>query len=213
MAYPVDFSVQRPEAYNRWTVFFRPILAIPLFLLVSGFWLPADRVWFYVPGPLDGLLFLLVLFAWFTIIFTGRFPLTMRSATTMVFSWIINISAYLFYLTRNYPPFAAGEYSVQLTITPAEHYNRWSVFFRSILVIPHLIVLYFLFIAMWVVTFIAWFAILFTKRYPVGMFDFSVGVLRWSTRVSAYLYLLVDEYPPFSLSEGTGATGLQPQPA
>ena len=68
------------------------------------------------------------------------------------------------------------------------------------LAIPHYIVLAFLVVAVVVVTIIAWFAILFTGRYPRGMFDFVVGVMRWCLRVSAYAFLLVtDVYPPFSL--------------
>jgi hypothetical protein len=71
---------------------------------------------------------------------------------------------------------------------------------KWLLAIPHVIVLFFLWMAVMVVTFIAWFAILFTGRYPQGMFDFVVGVLRWGLRVQAYTSLLTtDEYPPFSL--------------
>jgi len=66
--------------------------------------------------------------------------------------------------------------------------------------IPHIIVLFFLYIANWIVVIIAWFAILFTGNYPKSLFDFVVGVLRWSLRVSAYAFILTtDEYPPFTL--------------
>jgi hypothetical protein len=68
------------------------------------------------------------------------------------------------------------------------------------LAIPHYIVLWFLWIVTFVVLVIAWFAIVFTGRYPRGLFDFVVGMMRWSLRVSAYAYLLVtDAYPPFNL--------------
>jgi hypothetical protein len=79
--------------------------------------------------------------------------------------------------------------------------NRWLPLVKWLLAIPHYIVLVFLYIAGVVVVIIAWFAILFTGRYPRGMFDFVVGVLRWSLRVGAYAFLLVtDRYPPFSLA-------------
>jgi hypothetical protein len=79
--------------------------------------------------------------------------------------------------------------------------NRWLPLVKWLLAIPHYIVLVFLYIAAVVVVIIAWFAILFTGRYPQGMFDFVVGVLRWSLRVGAYAFLLVtDRYPPFSLA-------------
>ena len=67
--------------------------------------------------------------------------------------------------------------------------------------IPHGIILWFYGIAAAVVIFIAWWAILFTARYPRGMFDFVVGYARWTNNVSAYLYFMRDEYPPFSGSE------------
>jgi hypothetical protein len=68
------------------------------------------------------------------------------------------------------------------------------------LAIPHWVVLGFLGIAAWVCLIIAWFAILFTGRYPKGLFDFVVGVMRWSFRVEAYALLMItDKYPPFSL--------------
>ncbi len=79
--------------------------------------------------------------------------------------------------------------------------NRWLPLVKWLLVIPHLVVLIFLWVAAVVVVIIAWFAILFTGRYPRGMFDFVEGVLRWAQRVIAYAFLLVtDTYPPFSLS-------------
>jgi hypothetical protein len=76
---------------------------------------------------------------------------------------------------------------------------RWTVLLRLILAIPHGIVLLFLQIAWAVTLVIAWFAILFTGNYPEGLYKFGIGVLRWQTRVESYVYLLRDEYPPFSL--------------
>jgi hypothetical protein len=78
--------------------------------------------------------------------------------------------------------------------------NRWLPLVKWFLAIPHLIVLFFLAIGVFFAVVIAWFAILFTGRYPRGLFDFVVGVGRWSTRVNAYAFILVtDRYPPFSL--------------
>jgi hypothetical protein len=209
--YPVSYDVARPERYNRWHVGFRFILAIPLFILVSGFSLGRLSIP-NIGGALGGLLLTLAVYAWFTILFTGRFPEVMRSTAEFLFRWSVNIGAYLLLLTDPYPPFGNAPYPVALGITPAEQYNRWTVGFRWLLVIPHLIVLIFLGIALYVVTIIAWFAILFTGEYPQGLFEFSVGVTRWYTRVSAYIYLFVDEYPPFTLASEPGG-GLQPAPA
>jgi hypothetical protein len=212
--YPVSYSIRRPERYNRWTVGFRFILAVPLALLISG-WSTVDRHGNPVQqaGPLVLLLGLLVVFAWFTILFTGRFPESMRSTSIGLFRWVANIYAYLLLQGASYPPFGDRPYELSLEITPTETYNRWTVFFRWILAIPHYIVLFFLGIALLIVTIIAWFAILFTGQYPPSLYEFSVGVTRWGVRVAAYIDLFVDQYPPFSLSEETGNEGLQPQTA
>jgi len=95
--------------------------------------------------------------------------------------------------SRAYPVTLTGE----LTIPP----NRWMWLVKWLLAIPHYFVLYFLGIAAGVVWIIAWFAILFTAKYPKGLFDFSLGVLRWGWRVGFYSYnaLGTDKYPPFSL--------------
>jgi hypothetical protein len=79
--------------------------------------------------------------------------------------------------------------------------NRWLPLVKWFLAIPHYVVLFFLYIVAFVVVVIAWFAILFTGRYPRGMFDFVEGVIRWHNRVVSYAFLLVtDRYPPFSLA-------------
>jgi len=84
----------------------------------------------------------------------------------------------------------------------ATQLKRWMPLVKWFLAIPHWIILYFLYIAAFVCVVIAWFAILFTGRYPRALFDFVVSVNRWMLRVAAYALLLVtDEYPPFTLSE------------
>lgn len=210
--YPVSYEITRPEHYNRWTVGFRLILAIPLLILVGGLSPVAGPAGTKV-GPLTALLITLVVYAWFAILFTRRFPASVRDTSLMLFGWTLNISAYLLLLAEPYPPFGSQPYALRVEITPAEQYYRWTVFFRPILAIPHLVVLAFLGIAQAVITIIAWFAILFTGQYPEGMFEFSVGVNRWGARVGAYIYLFVDEYPPFTLAAEPGSANLEAAPA
>jgi len=205
--YPVNYEIERPAAYNRWTVAFRIFLAIPQLILVGG----GLQLGLHYSngGVLTAVLSVLVLFAWVAILFTGRFPPAILSFSLMIFRWSQNVHAYLALQAAPYPPFSDGPYPLRISIEPASHYNRWSVAFRLFLVIPHIIVLIFLGIAQFIVSVIAWFAILFTGQYPEGLWDFTVGVSRWQARVMAYLCLFVDEYPPFRLSAepGVGAAG------
>ena len=111
------------------------------------------------------------------------------------------VGAYLFLLTDKYPSTVDAQ-SVHLVVDypEAAELNRWLPLVKWLLAIPHYIVLAVLGIVAVLVTIVAWFAILITGNYPRGMFDFVVGVGRWSARVWAYAFLLVtDDYPPFSL--------------
>ena len=112
------------------------------------------------------------------------------------------VSAYLALLDDHYPS-TDEEQAVHLDFPypDARQLNQWLPLVKWLLAIPHYIVLFFLGIGAIVAIIIAWFAILFTGKYPRGLFDFVVGVLRWSNRVTGYAFVLVtDEYPPFTLA-------------
>ena len=110
--------------------------------------------------------------------------------------------AYLALLTDQYPS-TEDEQSVHLDLDypdAREDLNRWLPLVKWLLALPHYVVLLFLGLGAFVAVVIAWFAILFTGRYPRGLFDYVVGVGRWGLRVQAYAFLLLtDSYPPFSL--------------
>ncbi|MCC6703783.1 MAG: DUF4389 domain-containing protein, partial [Thermomicrobiales bacterium] len=99
-----------------------------------------------------------------------------------------------------YPPFSLeADYPAHLDLQYPTSLSRLLIFIKWLLIIPHTFVLYFISLAAWIVGLIAFFAILFTGRYPEGLFRFYEGYLRWSERVNAYILLMTDDYPPFAL--------------
>jgi uncharacterized protein DUF4389 len=186
--YPVRYDVEYPERLSRWKIFVKWILAIPHLIIV------------YL---LQAVASVLVFIAFFAILFTKKWPRGLFDFTVQIQRWTANTFAYAILLLRDeYPPFSGepGEYPLALEIEYDDNLSRWMIFVKWLLAIPHLIVLVFLEIAALVVVIIAFFAILFTGRYPRGMFDFVVGTARWYWRVDAYaLLLMTDRYPPFSL--------------
>ena len=194
---------------NRLTVAFRCILGIPHLLLVGGpiaafiTWSSNDggvqRSW-GAGGVLGAVAFICAIIAWFAVVFTAEAPNGLWKLSAFYLRWRVRSSAYMALLRDEYPPFGDGEYPVEVDIpVPLEPRDRLGVAFRPILAIPHLIAVWALGLAWAVTIIIAWFAILFTGSYPRALYEFGLGVLRWTTRVEAYLLLLVDAYPPFTL--------------
>ncbi len=184
--YPLRYEVEYPEELSRWLIFVKWLLAIPHFMILYAL--------SYAVG-------VVTLIAFFAVLFTKRYPRGLFDFAVNVNRWNANVMAYLMLFRDEYPPFSwePGEYAVTYEMDYSQELNRWLPLVKWLLAIPHLIVLAFLYIGALVALIIAWFAILFTGRFPRGMFDFVVGVHRWNYRVNAYIYLLCDEYPPFSL--------------
>jgi hypothetical protein len=184
--YPLRFDVEYPDELNRWLPLIKWLLAIPQLLIVYA---------------LLSVVSVIHLIAFFAILFTTKYPQQLFEFALNVYRWQMNVSGYVGLMRDEYPPFSwePGQYPVTFEIDYAEQLNRWLPLIKWLLAFPHYIVLTFLFIAASVVWIIAFFAILFTRRFPQGLFDFNVGVLRWWQRVNAYVYLMRDEYPPFSL--------------
>ncbi len=95
-----------------------------------------------------------------------------------------------------------GTYPLTFGVEYPARLSRWLIFVKWLLAIPHLVILGALSYVVQAITFIAWFAILFTGRYPRGLFDFVVNVYRWQANLYAYVLLFRDEYPPFSWERG-----------
>lgn len=215
--YPLAFDVDpHTRGRNRLTVFFRFFLAIPHLIIVGGAGLdfsfniggdqqidePVIAAIAVVAALLStGLLTIAVglttFISWFAI--AGTHPRGLWKFALFYLRWKANVSAYLYLLRDEYPPFGEAPYPVLYEVDQPEHRIRWKVLIRLILIIPQAIVVALLQIAWFITVIIAWFAILFTGNYPDGLYRFGVGVLRWDTRVNAYFFLLRDEYPPFSL--------------
>jgi hypothetical protein len=137
------------------------------------------------------------------IVFRRKYPRWWYDWNLEISRFTSRIGVYLFLMDDTYPS-TDEQQSVRLDFPYPDverDLNRWLPLVKWFLAIPHYIVLFFLFIAAIVCAIIAWFAILFTGRYPRGLFDFLVGVGRWGNRVNGYAFVLItDKYPPFSLS-------------
>ena len=209
MPYPVTVAIDPlVVGRNRLTTAFRLILAIPHLILVGGIGFSVvagsgsrGPAYGGDTGLLGAVAWFLAIVSWFTIVLAGQHIIGIRQFTLFYMRWRVRALAYLMLLEDQYPPFGDAAYPASVTIEdPAGQRNRVTVLVRLFLGIPHLIVLVFLIAAWWLTAVVAWLLILATGEYPRGLYDFGVGVLRWLLRVQAYMLLLVDEYPPFSLN-------------
>ena len=198
--YPVQLDVDYPDGpLNRLSSFFRVIFIIPIIVVIAL--LGGGRG----VGPneaaigIGGLLFLPALLM---ILFRQKYPRWWYDWNVALLNFSNRVTAYFLLLRDEYPS-TDEEQAVHIVIPYPDvetELNRWLPLVKWILAIPHAIVLVFLGIAALLVLIIAWFAILFTGRYPRELFYFVVGVMRWSLRVQAYaLVLVTDEYPPFRI--------------
>ena len=200
-SYPVQFDVDFPERkLDRLRTALRLIAAIPIVIvlsLLSGPTLNDDNRNTLVIGGATVFLPLVLM-----LVFRQKYP-------RWWFDWNLNllrfsnrVAAYLALLDDRYPS-TDDEQAVHLDFPyPDTHQmNRWLPLVKWLLAIPHYVVLFFLWIGALMSIVVAWFAILFTGTYPRSLFNYVVGVLRWSNRVSGYAFLLVtDQYPPFRLN-------------
>ena len=195
-AYPASMSIDYPDRkLNRLTSFFRIFTVIPIAIVLGLMSGSGNEVW----AACGGILFLpLVLM----IIFRAKYPKWWFDWNLAFTRFSYRVTAYILLLRDEYPS-TDEEQAVHLDLVypnvQTELGRGWPLV-KWFLAIPHYIVLFFLAIAAFVVWIIAWFAILFTGRYPRTLFDFTSGVLRWALRVEAYAFLLItDKYPAFSL--------------
>jgi Domain of unknown function (DUF4389) len=189
--YPLDVEIVCADRVPRWRPIVNWALVIPLYLWMT--------VLTYGAGAVS-------LVGWFAIVITGRLPQRMGDYLVAVLRYQWRVYCYLYGFTDSYPGFRAvagyvdpGSYPAVLYSACPTARRRLTVVFRAVLVIPQLIVLYFVTIGAFVVLVIGWFAVLFTGRWPQGLQTFVIGWLRWTLRVNAYWTLLLDQYPPFRI--------------
>jgi hypothetical protein len=182
--YAARLSVDYPDRdLDRLSSFFRIFYLIPILIVLSA---------------LGGMLTIPTLLL---IVFRQKYPRWWFDFNLEFTRFSTRIAAYGALISDEYPSTTDEQYvHLDLDYPDATALNRWAPLYKWILAIPHYLVLAVLGIAAILALIVAWFIILFTGKYPEGIYDFVVGIMRWSLRVEAYSILLItDEYPPFSL--------------
>ena len=195
--YPISYEVDFNPTPNRWTTFFRLILAIP-WLIVALFW---------------GLLFIFThLFAWVAVVILGRYPQWLYDFNSGVVRYIIRLSAWIYLQTDVWPPFGLADdpsYPVRVNIAPrAARQSRWKAFylFRAILALPLLLVqAYGTSYVASSAAFVAWLTIVFRGYLPEGVNSMLTFCNSFHARVFGYLAVLTDDYPPVGLERSNAA--------
>lgn len=206
--YPVRFAVEYPERQlDRLTSFFRVFTVIPILIVVgaivgysTGYSEAAEgSVNIAISGV--GILFFPALLL---ILFRGRYPRWWFDWNLQLLRFLNRVAVYALLMDDRYPS-TEDQQSVHLEFpypNVEADLNRGLPLVKWLLAIPHYIVLFFLHIGVVISAVIAWFAILFTGRYPRALFDYIEGVLRWHNRVIGYAFVLItDGYPPFRLKD------------
>jgi hypothetical protein len=203
-SYPVQFDVEYPDReLNRLTTGFRIFMAIPIAIVLGT--LGGESTAYAGDHWQAGATFggLVTFSPLLLILFRQKYPRWWFDWNLELLRFQNRVGAYLALLDDQYPSTDEHQ-SVRLELPypdAKQDLNRWLPLVKWLLAIPHYILLVFLWLAAFFVIIFAWFAILFTGRYPRGLFEFVVGVGRWTNRVTAYAFVLVtDQYPPFSLS-------------
>lgn len=211
-AYPVTFDVEYPQQLSRWKAGLRPILAVPILVLLGLIVWPSESAeltatwgiepWTITLPSISYFGGLLVFPPLLMIVFRRKYPRWWFDWNVGLLKLEARVSAYLYLLRDEYPS-TDEDQAVHFTVSypdASKELNRWLPIVKWFLAIPHFVALAVLSVLSLVAVMIAWFAVVITGRYPRSLFDFQVGYLRWGYRVTAYAFLLsTDEYPPFRL--------------
>jgi uncharacterized protein DUF4389 len=197
--YPISFEADPAlEGRNRLTTFFRYFVSIPWAIVA------------YVYGIVAGFA---ALFAWFAIVFTGRYPEGLYNFNAGYLRMYTRVFGFEYLLTDGWPPFGgeeAPDYPVRVGVAPPlDKYSRLKTGFRFIVGIPVMLLGAVQGIILLVCALIAWFAILFTGKLSDGLFNPMRSATAYIARANAYFLLMTEDWPPFSYEEGGAPTAGQ----
>jgi uncharacterized protein DUF4389 len=186
MTHPIRLVVNDDLQRTRLTVFFRLILAIPLFL------------WFTLWAVIATLALIV---NWFATLIAGRSPEGLHNFLATFVRFSTHVRAYVLLIADPYPGFTGreGSYPIDLEVAPPEDQNRLTVFFRIILAIPALFVTNILSHLSELLAIFSWFIALVTGRVPEGLRNFAALALRFETQTYAYVLLLTGRYPSLNV--------------
>jgi hypothetical protein len=191
VGFPLHLDLDSPETIARWRPLVHWLLAIPQLIVLYALGLVQNVVW---------------ILSFFAILFTGNMPESFFGIMVLTHRYQWRVSSYILFMRESYPPFEfpttgpdPGTDPARLSVEPAPKLSRGLIFVKWLLAFPHYIILLFLGIGAYVCAIIGFFAVLITGKWPESLRNYIIGVVRWSNRVSIYVYLITDTYPPFSL--------------
>jgi hypothetical protein len=190
--YPISYQADPAlEGRNRLTTFFRYIVSIPWQIVMSVYGFVAE---------------IAAIIAWFAIVFTGKYPEGLYNFNAGYLRMSARTNSFMYLLTDEFPPFGgedATEYPVRIGVpAPLGAYDRLKTGLRLIIGIPVMLLAIVQGLILYVVSIVAWFAILFTGKLGEGLFNPMRSAMAYLTRTSGYFLLITEDYPPFSFEEG-----------
>lgn len=194
----MKLTIKHQEQYSRGELLLRTFFGWIYIVLPHAFILLFLRIWSSI----------LTFIAFWAILFTGRYPESFYEYQVKLLKWQLRLNARVFNLADGYPSFglSAEDDETQFEMAYPERLSRGVLLLKVFLgafyvVLPHGLVLFFRAIATYVIVFLAFWAVLFTGRYPESWHRFVTGFFRWQYRVNLYMGLMTDKYPPFTGKE------------
>ena len=185
-AYAASLEISYPPELNRWLPLVKWLLVIPHFIALFFVGIGAFFVWIY---------------GFFAVLFTGRWPRGAFEYLVGTLRWAYRVVAYFHLMTDAYPPFSLDDdpdHPVRLSVEYPEHIANWRPLVQWLLAIPYVWIAGVLFWLTGVLTIVAFFTVLFTKRIPRDLFELMVPGFRWNVRGNAYAYFTTERYPPLT---------------